>query len=33
MSDEIALDSSTRSLWTEDDLAKALKKSKRTLQA
>ena len=33
MSDEIALSSSTRSLWTEDDLAKALKKSKRTLQA
>jgi hypothetical protein len=33
MSDEIALASSTRSLWTEDDLAKALKKSKRTLQA
>jgi AraC-like DNA-binding protein len=33
MSDEIALDSSTRPLWTEDDLAKALKKSKRTLQA
>ena len=33
MSDEIALNSSTRSLWTEDDLAKALKKSKRTLQA
>jgi AraC-like DNA-binding protein len=33
MSDEIAFNSTTRSLWTEDDLAKALKKSKRTLQA
>ncbi len=33
MSDEIILNSRTRPLWTEDDLAKALKKSKRTLQA
>ena len=34
MSNQIALDSRTaRPLWNEEDLAKALKKSKRTLQA